>query len=390
MPARELTSKKDNSDTAARSLYHRVVVKLGTLLLTAGTHRLDLEVMASLVGQVARLHEEGREVILVSSGAIAAGRHKLKLFKDRRDIPTRQVLAAVGQSSLMHAYEQLFSWHGITVAQALLTKADMADRSGYLNARNTLLSLLELGVVPIVNENDVVAVDEIKEAKFGDNDNLSAMVANMVDADLLVLLGEVPGLFTADPHLDPGAQLIPRVEKIDEAIEHLARDSSTPYGTGGMLTKLEAAKLATNSGAAVVIASGREPQVLLRLVQGEPLGTFFPPATTKLESRKRWMLSGLARRGKLMVDEGAVTAIKKKNKSLLPAGVKEVSGSFQRGDIVDIVDAQNRWIACGITNYSSSDITVIKGAHSHEIIHLLGYEYGAEVVHRNNLVVLTE
>ena len=370
------------------TMYHRIVVKLGTALLTGGTDRLDLEIMASLVGQIARLHQMGKEIIIVSSGAIAAGRHKLGLFKERKDIPFRQVLAAVGQSSLMQAYEQLFSWRSINVAQALLTKADMSDRAGYLNARNTLLALLELRVVPIVNENDVVAIDEIKEAKFGDNDKLSAMVASLVDADLLMLLGDVDGLYTADPYLDPQAKLIPKVEKIDNYIESLARRTTGYQGTGGMVTKIEAAKLATASGVAAVIANGRVPEVIMRLAQGEPLGTLFPPFTTKLESRKRWMLSGLGVRGRLIVDGGAALALKKGKGSLLPAGVKEVEKEFHRGDVVDIVDPRGNLIARGVTNYSSSDIQLIKGKQSEEIISLLGYEYGAEVVHRNNLVML--
>jgi len=367
---------------------HRLVVKLGTNLVTGEVGHLDLEVMASLIGQVAQLHQQGLEVILVSSGAIAAGRHKLGLARERKDIPFRQVLAAVGQSRLMHIYEQLFAKHGIVVAQALLTKADMSDRAGYLNARNTLLTLLDLRVVPIINENDVVAVDEIKEAKFGDNDNLSAMVANLVDADLLMLLGDVAGLYTADPHLDPQAKLIPKVERIDTYIEHLAGGTDSCQGTGGMGTKVEAAKLATSSGVAVVIADGRQPEIIPRLVQGEPIGTFFPAMTTKLESRKRWMVSGLASRGRVVIDAGAAAALKKGKGSLLPAGIKEVEREFHRGDVIDVVDLQGNRIACGISNYSSTDIEVIKGAHSEEIMSLLGYEYGAEVVHRNNLVML--
>jgi glutamate 5-kinase len=288
----------------------------------------------------------------------------------------------------MHIYEEVFAEHGIVVAQALLTKADMSDRAGYLNARNTLLGLLELKVIPIVNENDVVAIDEIKEAKFGDNDNLSAMVANLVDADLLVLLSDVAGLHTADPHLNAQAELIARVEKIDSRIERLAKGTGSRRGTGGMTTKVQAAKLATGSGVAVVIADGRLPEVVLRLAHGEPLGTFFPPKTTNLESRQRWMISGLASRGKVIVDDGAAVALKEGKRSLLPAGAREVQGKFSRGDVIDIVDAQGSRIACGISNYSSADIQVIKGVHSDEIMSLLGYEYGAEVVHRNNLAIL--
>lgn len=368
--------------------YHRLVVKLGTYLLTDGVGHLDLEMMTSLIDQVAQLHQQGLETILVSSGAIAAGRDKLGLAKERKDVPFRQVLAAVGQSRLMHTYERFFAKHDIVVAQALLTKQDMSDRAGYLNARNTLLALLDLRVVPIVNENDVVAIDEIKEAKFGDNDNLSAMVANLVDADLLILLSDVAGLYTADPHRDPQAKLIPEVKKIDAHIEHLAGGTDRRQGTGGMGTKVEAAKLATSSGVAVVIADGRQPEIIPRLVQGELMGTFFPSMTTKLESRQRWMVSGLASRGRVVIDAGAAMALKKGKGSLLPAGIKEVKREFHRGDVIDVVDLQGSRIACGISNYNSADVEVIKGAHSEEIMSLLGYEYGAEVVHRNNLVML--
>lgn len=379
-----------------KSEYKRIVAKFGTNLLTAGTERLDLEVMATLVGQVARLHRQGREVIIVSSGAIAGGRQQLGIAKERKDVPSRQVMAAVGQNALMHSYEQLFGGHGITVAQALLTKADLSDRLGYLNARNTLLALLELGVVPIVNENDVVAVDELEGTAFGDNDNLSGMVANLVDADLLVLLGDVAGLYTADPVKDKSARLIPRVDRIDEGIEYLA-GGTRGRGIGGMVTKIQAARLATASGATVVIADGREQDLLMRLVKGESIGTLFPPATTKIESRKRWMLAGLATKGRLVVDKGAVVALKEQNRSLLPAGIKAVEGDFKRGDTVDIVSEEGERgkergefekIACGISNYSSQELAVIKGARSDRIESLLGYGYGDEVVHRNNLVVL--
>ena len=384
------------TEKGEKSEYKRIVAKFGTNLLTAGTERLDLEVMATLVGQVARLHQQGREVIIVSSGAIAAGRQQMGIAKERKDVPSRQVMAAVGQNALMHSYEQLFGGHGIAVAQALLTKADLSDRLGYLNARNTLLALLELGVVPIVNENDVVAVDELEGAAFGDNDNLSGMVANLVDADLLVLLGDVAGLYTADPVKDKSARLIPRVDQIDEGIEHLA-GGTMGRGMGGMVTKIQAARLATASGATVVIADGRERDLLLRLAKGESIGTLFPPATTKMESRKRWMLAGLATKGRLVVDKGAVVALKEQNRSLLPAGIKAVEGDFKRGDTVDIVSEEGERgkergkfekIACGISNYSSRELAVIKGARSDRIESLLGYGYGDEIVHRNNLVVL--
>ena len=371
-----------------KSPYHRIVVKLGTSLLTGGSDHLNQEVMSSLVAQVAQLHKQGLELLIVSSGAITSGRYKLGLTRKLRGVPFKQVLASVGQSRLMYVYEQLFSRHDIIVAQALLTRADLSDRAGYLNARNTLLALLELGVLCVVNENDVVAVDELEEARFGDNDNLSAMVANLIDADLLLLLSDTAGLYTADPHRDADARLIPQVDRIDSEIERLAADTSRKLGVGGMITKIEAARLATASGVTVVIADGRETDVILQLATGKAIGTRFMPTSSKLESRKRWMLSGLSTRGKLVVDSGAALALKKQKRSLLAAGIRDVRGDFQRGDIVNIYDPKGSRLGCGITNYGSADIETIKGAHSDKIATLLGYDYGSEVVHRNNLVVL--
>ncbi len=397
--AKKATGKDDGEK------YKRIVVKLGTNLLTAGSDRLDLVVMSTLVGQVARLHQQGRDVLLVTSGAIAAGRQELGISDGMRDIPCRQAMAAVGQTALMQSYEQLFEWHGIKVAQALLTRTDLSDRLGYLNARRTLLTLLKLRVLPIINENDVVAVEELGGASFGDNDNLSGLVTNLVDADLLVLLSDVEGLYTADPDRDRGATLIPSVERIDRSIEKLA-GGTTGRGRGGMRTKLDAAKLATAAGATAVIAGGLEKDVILRVVAGDALGTIFPPTASKMESRKRWILSGLATRGSIVVDAGAARALKEQNRSLLPAGVKGVEGKFQRGDAVNIVaeapgakekpskgkkdskaGAEYERIGCGITNYSSKELEAIKGARSDRIEELLGYAYGEEVVHRNDLVV---
>jgi len=380
------TRKEQNS--LEKQPYHRIVAKFGTSLLTGGSDHLNQEIMSTLVAHVAQLNKQGLELLVVSSGAIAAGRSKLELAKERRGIPVKQVLASVGQSRLMNVYAQLFDQHNITVAQALLTKTDLADRAGYLNARNTLLALLELGVLCIVNENDVVAVDEIQEDKFGDNDNMSAMVANLVDADLLLILTDIAGLYTTDPQRDSDAHLIPQVDRIDSEIERLVTDTAGNLGTGGMVTKVEAAKLAVASGVTVIIADGREPDIILRLAAGEAVGTRFLPSTSRLESRQRWMLSGLSTKGKLVVDSGAALALKKQNRSLLAAGIMQVEGEFQRGDIVNIFDPQGFRLGCGITNYSSADITAIKGGHSKKIAAMLGYDYGSEVVHRNNLVVL--
>jgi len=368
--------------------YRRIVAKLGTSLLTGGGDRLHQEIITALVAQVAGLHRQGLELLVVSSGAVALGRQKLGLTRKLKGVPYKQVLASVGQSRLMQVYEQLFSEHNITVAQALLAKADLTDRAGYLNARNTLLALLDLRVVCVVNENDVVAVDELEEAKFGDNDNLSAMVANLIDADLLLLLTDTGGLYTADPRYHPDAGLIPQVDRIDVEIERLVADTPGELGTGGMVTKVEAARLATASGVTVVVADGREKDIILRLAAGEAAGTRFVPTASKRESRKRWMLSGLATRGKLVVDSGAALALKKQKRSLLAAGIREVAGRFQRGDIVNIHDPGGSHLGCGLTNYSSEDVGVIKGVHSGKIVSLLGHDYGSEVVHRNNLVVL--
>jgi glutamate 5-kinase len=368
--------------------YRRVVAKFGTSLLTAGTDRLDHEMMSALAGQIARLREGGIEVIVVTSGAIAAGRERLSMKDDRRDIPFRQVLASVGQSHLMQTYDELFAAVEIVIAQTLLTRRDLSDRLGYLNARNTLLALLELGVVPIVNENDVVAVEEIEGALIGDNDNLSALVTNLVDADLLAMITDTGGLYTADPRRNADAELVPRVERVTPEIEGLAQDTESRHGVGGMVTKLQAAKLATAGGADVVIASGHEAGILERVIAGEAVGTFFPATSDRMESRKRWMLSGLGARGTIVVDAGAEKALVSQGRSLLPAGVREVTGPFERGDTVSIHGEDGRRIAVGVTNYGHEDTTKVRGMRSNRIAEALGYEYGAEVVHRNNLVLL--
>jgi glutamate 5-kinase len=365
-----------------------MVVKFGSNVLTGGTDRLNNDVMAALTAQVAALHEAGAQVIVVTSGAIAEGRFRLGGRKERKDMPFRQVLAAVGQIDLMKAYQELFGRHRITVGQTLLTRGDLADRQGYLNARNTLLAMLELRVVPIVNENDVVAVDEIEGAKIGDNDNLSALVANLVDADLLVLLTDTGGLYTADPRRDSAAELIPRVERIDARIEALAGGAFEGPGVGGMATKLQAARLATSGGTDMVIAAGKEPEVLVRLASGEAIGTLFPAGVSRMESRKRWMLAGLSVKGSIVVDSGAAKVLREDRRSLLPAGIRDVQGSFARGEAVAVVDDGGLRIACGIANYASGEIMRIKGLRSDRIEETLGHHYGSEVVHRDNLVLL--
>ena len=371
--------------------YRRIVIKAGTAILSGGgadTAGVNLIVLGSIVRQICQLREKGAEVLLVTSGAIAAGREALGRHGPvSRDIRSRQVAAAVGQGRLMQIYHEQFARHGVTVAQALLTIGDLSNRQSYLNVRNTLHGLLELGVVPLLNENDVVAVDEIG-AVFGDNDRLSALVANLVDADLLLILTDIDGLYTADPRVDPTATLIPIVERIDQEIEAMAGAHRQPWARGGMPTKLEAARLVTTSGIPMVMAHGREDGVALRAASGEAVGTYFQPAEEKLEARKRWMLSGISQRGQVIVDDGAAAAVRDRHRSLLPAGVRRTEGDFARGDTVYIVDLQGSPFACGITNYGSADIERIRGLRSGKIEETLGYHYGEEVVHRNNLVLL--
>ena len=374
------------------SEFRRVVVKAGSSLLTHGGERVNDEVIDSLVLQIADLHSRGIEVILVSSGAVAAGRTEVAVPRAGIDVPLKQVLAAVGQGLLLHRYKRAFETHDIRVAQALLTRSDLEARLGYLNVRNTLLKLLELRVVPVINENDVVNIEQLTDRAFGDNDTLSALVANLVDADLLVMLGEMKGLYTKDPHIDPGATLVSSVARIDEAILTMGGESFSAGGVargyGGMNAKLQAARLVTASGTAAVMASGLEKDILVRLANGERLGTYFTATGNRLESRKRWMLSGIGSRGEVVVDNGAADAVATRNRSLLPAGVTAVRGSFARGDVVAILDPFGRRIATGICNYDSREVDRLKGVRSSQISGVLGHEYGEEIVHRSNLVKL--
>ncbi len=373
------------------SSYHRIVVKAGTSVLTGEAgDTLDLDVMRDLVSQIAQLHGvDGAQMLLVSSGAIAAGRQSAAETPAIPDIPTRQVFAALGQSRLMHIYADLFESHDIGVAQVLLTLHDLSQRQSYLNVRNTLLSLLELGVVPVINENDVVAADEIGEV-FGDNDRLSSLIAALIDADLLIILSDVDGLYTADPGSDPTATRIEIVDAVDDSVFAMAGEHRNAWARGGMPTKLHAADLVTTSGIAMAICRGRNPEALLRVARGEPVGTFFKPAQSKLEARKRWMLSrvGDTGWGQVVVDDGAVAALRRGAVSLLPAGVRNVVGDFSRGDIVYVSDLADHHVACGIANYSAADVGRIRGMRSDRIIATLGYHYGQEVIHRNNLVLL--
>lgn len=369
--------------------YERIVVKAGTNVLTSSSNRLDRAAMAAIVGQMAEVQAAGAQVILVTSGAIAAGREVLAKSPDAKGVGLGQMLAAVGQSRLMHAYQELFAEHSIVVAQALLTHQDVESRYGYLNVRNTFEALLANGVMPIVNENDVVDTEEISQERFGDNDTLSALVANIIDADLLLILSDVGGLYTADPHRDQDARLIQTVDEVDAATMALAEEHRSNTTRGGMRSKLRAARLATSTGVSVVIARGHEPDVVINVASGEARGTLFPATATHVESRKRWLLSGTADSGGIVViDDGAAAAVCDQSRSLLPAGVQKVSGVFKRGDVVVVTAQDGQRIAVGVTNYDSSELTSIKGAKSSDIACLLGHSFGDEAIHRNNMAVL--
>ena len=368
--------------------YRRIVVKAGTSLLTKGSGRLDVGVVSNIVSQISNLQSDGYQMVMVTSGAVAMGREVLAGIEKRGGVPERQVLAAVGQGRLMNIYDDEFSKKGIISAQALLSRGDVNDRLRYLNVRNTIIGLIESGVVPIINENDVVAVDELASEVFGDNDSLSALVANLIDADLLIILGTVKGMYTKDPTIHSDAQIVPIVERIDESLEAFAGPSTDSMGRGGMVTKIEAAKLATSSGVDVVIASGTERDPITRLVAGERMGTLFFASVSKLESRKRWMLSSLKSNLMIRIDSGAAKALKDDHSSLLPAGIVESEGEFGRGDIVSIVDLNGIHIGVGITNYTSSDLKKIRKIRSDKILSVLGYQYGDEVIHKNNLVLI--
>ena len=364
----------------------RIVVKLGTSTLTNGTPYLSPPLLIDIARQISLLQSAGHRVVLVSSGAIAVGRERLGFPHLPKDIPAKQMLAAVGQPRLMAVYEQIFAHYDLIVAQVLLTRMDLASRPRYLNARNTLVALMEQKVIPIVNENDTVATDEIR---VGDNDNLSALVANLVDAGQLILLTDQPGLYTIDPRVDPNAPLVEEVvaREIPPEIWQAAGGSVAGLGTGGMTTKLQAADLARRSGASCIIASGKDADVLLKIVNGEKLGTRFPALATSMESRKRYILSARRAPGLLSVDEGATHALNRGG-SLLAVGITAVTGAFKRGDTVRIAGPNGSEIARGIINYDSRDLTLIMRRPSEEIESILGFHFGDEVIHHNDLVLL--
>lgn len=363
----------------------RIVIKVGSSTLTYPTGLLNFIRIEKLVRQIADINNRGIEVILVSSGAIAAGIGRLGLKTRPKTIPEKQAAAAVGQGILIHMYEKILSEYGKIGAQMLLTRDDMSDRRRFLNMRNAFFSLLESNVIPIVNENDAVIVDEIK---FGDNDTLSAMVTGLVEADLLIILSDIKGLYDSNPKLNPEAKLINDVCEITDDIISCAGGAGSNLGTGGMITKLNAAKIAATSGASMIIVDGSEENVLSSVIEGKNVGTFFFPNSHKLNARKHWIAYSTSPSGNIIVDEGAEKALTNNHKSLLPKGIINIEGDFQEGDVVSILNSKNQCIANGITNFSSLDIKNIKGLNSNEIEVKLGYKSYHVVVHTNNMVLL--
>ncbi len=363
----------------------RLVVKVGSSLVTNEGQGLDHAALARWAEQIAELRRRKKEVVLVSSGAVAEGMQRLGWKRRPNALHELQAAAAVGQMGLVEAYESCFRKHDLHTAQILLTHEDLADRKRYLNARSTLRTLLDLGVIPVINENDTVATDEIR---FGDNDTLAALVTNLIEADALVILTDQPGLYTRDPRRHADAELIKEARAGDASLEKMAGGVGSHIGSGGMLTKVLAARRAARSGAATIIASGREANVLVRLASGEAIGTQLNAETLTLAARKQWMADHLQVRGKLKLDDGAVRALKTDGKSLLPIGVFEAAGEFERGEVVSCLDPLGHEIARGLVNYSSIETRKILKSPSHEIEARLGYIDEPELIHRDNLVLL--
>ncbi len=363
----------------------RIVVKVGSSLVTNEGRGVDAAAIGNWSRQLAALAATGRELVMVSSGAIAEGMKRLGWTQRPRELHELQAAAAVGQMGLAQMYESRLSEHGMASAQVLLTHADLADRERYLNARSTLLTLLSLMVIPVINENDTVVTDEIR---FGDNDTLGALVANLVDADAYVILTDQRGLYSADPRKDPAARFIDEATAGDAALEAMAGGAGSQIGRGGMLTKVLAAKRAAGSGTSTVIAWGREPDVLLRLADGEAIGTALVAGTPKMAARKQWMVDHLQLRGAVAVDDGAAAKLRDEGKSLLPIGVHEVQGDFVRGDVIAVRTLGGREVARGLANYSSAEARLIARKPSHQIEALLGYANEPELIHRTNLVLV--
>ena len=382
---RQMKDKQINRK-AIFSKSRRIVIKVGSAVLTSSGQGLDQSRIERLASDISSIMGQGRGVVLVSSGAIAAGLAKLGLKKTKgMPLSLKQAAAAVGQSSLMWMYEKTFGTHGKKVAQVLLTREDLSNRTRFLNARNTLQTLLDYKVIPIINENDTVSVDEIK---FGDNDNLSRMVVHLIDADLLIILSDIDGLYTADPRIDPAAELIPLVEKITAEVERCAGDSHTSVGTGGMCSKIMTAKKVGAFGAPMVIVNGKKNGILQALFEGREVGTLFLPKPDKQDSRKHWIAYTVRPAGSLAVDDGAIEALVNKGKSLLPGGVVHVEGSFKVGDCVTCVDRAGSAFARGLVKYSSGDLDRIKGLKTSRIASVLGHKDYDEVIHRDDMVIL--
>lgn len=363
----------------------RVVVKVGSALLTNDGRGLDQKMIENLTTQICSLVNSGKQIVFVSSGAIAEGVLRLGWSKRPERICELQAAAAVGQMGLVQAYETAFSAHGVRTAQILLTHADLSNRERYLNARETLLELLRLGVVPIVNENDTVVTDEIK---VGDNDTLGALVTNLIEADVLVILTDQRGLYTADPRKDPNAQFVAQAKAGDPSLEKMAGGAASSLSKGGMITKILAAKRAARSGSSTVIACGREERVLERLAKGESIGTQLTSAQAPWHARTKWLADQLRAQGLVVLDAGAANALVEKKTSLLPIGIRAVQGDFVRGDVVGCVAPDGSEIARGLVNYDSSQLRLIAGRHCEEFVEILGFSGPEEAVHRDNMVVL--
>lgn len=362
----------------------RIVVKVGTSSLTHESGKLNIEMIEKICRQLVNIHCSGKEVLLVTSGAVGAGLSKLGYTERPKSIPEKQAAAAVGQGVLMHIYEKIFSEYGEIVAQLLLTRDDLTDRKRFLNSRNTLLTLINKRVIPIINENDTVVVEEIK---FGDNDTLAALVAGLVDADLLILLTDIDGLYTADPRNDSQAQLISVVSEIDDEIIALGGKSGSKFASGGMITKIEAGKISVNAGIPMIIANSREDNIINKIIEGQDKGTLFVPRDTNPHARKQWIGFASETEGTLIVDQGCRDALICKGKSLLAKGITDIKGNFDRGSVVRILDGQGEEFARGIASYSSEEMLKLKGRHSEDFIDILGYKDTDSVIHRDNLIL---
>ena len=361
----------------------RIVVKIGSSLLTANGQGLDLNAISHWAKQIADLHNAGHEIILVSSGAVAEGMVRMKLATRPTDLPSLQACAAIGQMGLIHTWSSVLDQHGIQTAQVLLTHDDLADRRRYLNSCDALQNLIDWRVIPVINENDTVSTDEIR---FGDNDTLAAMVAGQVHADLLIILTDQQGMFDSDPRSNPNAKLFHTVRALDESLFDMAGGSGK-FGRGGMLTKVRAARLAAKSGCPTLIASGESENVLARLMAGEMLGTLFTTDNDRVTAHQQWLAAHLQTAGRLVIDDGAVKAIKENHRSLLPVGVKAVEGHFARGDVVECIDQRGSRVAVGRVNFSSTSAERIKGLSSEKVYQVLGEARSLEMIHRNHMAI---